>query len=250
MESLDETSKKLSSKTGFLQHVFHFEEDSKADILNIIQYSILAIIPVVILNKLSQKYVPEADEEKGSFELLAEIIIQIMVLFLGILLIHRIITYVPTYSGAKYPDFSVITIVLAVLVITMSLQTKLGEKVSILVDRLGELWNGSSSSSEKDEKRQKKKTNSSGNVRVSQPISGQTAAPPVLMTPNAAISQSLYTDSTPIHQLPMSQQTSQQTSSQYTENFDNFNNNQASLEPMAANESGGGAFGSAFGGGF
>jgi hypothetical protein len=209
----------------------------------------LAIVPVVILNKLSQKYVPEADEEKGSFELLAEIIIQVIVLFLGILLIHRIITYVPTYSGVKYPDFSVITIVLAVLVITLSLQTKLGEKVSILVDRVSELWNGTSSEKEeKGQKGQKKKT-SSGNVRVSQPIAGQ-APPPVLMTPNAAISQSLYTDSTPIHQLPTSQMTSQVTSN-YTENFDNFNNQPSAYaqEPMAANE-GGGAFGSAFGGGF
>jgi hypothetical protein len=219
MESLDETSKKISSKTGFLQHVFHFEEDSKADILNIIQYSILAIIPVVILNKLSQKYVPEADEEKGSFEILAEIIIQVFIIFLGILLIHRIITYIPTYSGIKYPDFSVITIILAVLLITMSLQTKLGEKVSILTDRIGELWNGSSSDNDKKKKKSSSSSSSSGQVRISQPISGQQQMP-TLMTPNAAISQSLYTDSTPINQLPVQQQQQQSNAGpNYNESF-------------------------------
>ena len=101
MESFDETSKSASSKTGFIKHVFNFEDDSKAEMLNLIQYSLLAVVPIIILNKLSQKYVPEADEEKGSFEILAEVIIQILVIFLGLLLINRIITYVPTYIGVK-----------------------------------------------------------------------------------------------------------------------------------------------------
>jgi len=247
MESLDETSKKISTKIGFFKHVFNFEEDSKGEMINIIQYSLLSIIPVVILNKLSQKYVPEADEEKGSFEILAEIIIQVFIIFLGILLIHRIITYIPTYSGIKYPDFSVITIILAVLLITMSLQTKLGEKVSILTDRIGELWNGSSSDNDKKKKKSSSSSSSSssGQVRISQPISGQQQMP-TLMTPNAAISQSLYTDSTPINQLPVQQQQQQSNAGpNYNESFvGGF-----AEEPMAAN-AGGSAFGNAFGGGF
>jgi hypothetical protein len=123
MDSLSDSSS--SSKPGFFKHVFNFDDDSKSEILNIIQYSLIGIIPVVILNKAMQRYVPEADDEKGSVELLAEIIIQIIVMFLGILLTNRIITFIPTYSGTKYPEFSVTYIILAVLVITMSLQTKL-----------------------------------------------------------------------------------------------------------------------------
>ena len=41
--------------------------------LNIAQYTVVALIPIVILNKVMQKFVPEADDEKGSVELLAEI---------------------------------------------------------------------------------------------------------------------------------------------------------------------------------
>ena len=192
MDSLSDSSN--SSKPGFFKHVFNFDDESKSEILNIIQYSLIAILPVVILNKAMQRYVPEADDEKGSIELLAEIIIQIVVMFLGILLTNRIITFIPTYSGTKYPDFSVTYIILAVLVITLSLQTKLGEKVSILVDRVIDLWEG-----KKDNKKKKKGSSSSGNVKVTQPIS----QPP---SSAAAMTQSLYNDSTPINQLPSDQQ--------------------------------------------
>ena len=160
MDSSDES-------TSFFKHVFNFDDDSKSEVLNILQYSVIAIIPVVILNKTMQKYVPEADDKKSSLEVSAEIIIQIIVMFIGLLLIHRIITYIPTYSGTKYPDFHIIYIVLAILMITMSLQTKLGEKVSILVERVSELWNGKTDNKKKNGK------NGSGNVKVSQPISGQ-----------------------------------------------------------------------------
>lgn len=148
---------------SFFKHIFNFDDDSKSEILNILQYSLIAIIPVVILNKSMYTYVPEADDKKSSLEITAEVLIQIIVMFVGLLLIHRIITYIPTYSSTKYPDFHIIYIILAILMITMSLQTKLGEKVSILVDRVYELWNG----------KQEKKNGKKGNVKVSQPISGQ-----------------------------------------------------------------------------
>ena len=162
MESLDELSKTSNGKHGFFKHVFNFDEQSKAEMLNIVQYAVLALIPVVILNKIMQRYVPEADDEKGSIEISAEILAQVIAMFLVMLIIHRIITFVPTYSGEKYAEFNLTHIILAMLVIILSLQTKLGEKVSILVDRLIELWEGP-----KDTKKGKGK----GNVKVSQPIS-------------------------------------------------------------------------------
>ncbi len=154
---------------NFVKHVFNFDDESKSEILNILQYALTATIPVVLLNKTMSKYVPEVDENKGSLEVFAEIIIQISVMFTGLLLIHRMVTFVPTYSGVKYPDFNVVLIILAVLMITLSLQTRLGEKVSLLFDRVVELWDGSS----KDKKPKKK-----SNVRVSQTIAGQMSQQP------------------------------------------------------------------------
>lgn len=181
---------------NFFKHVFNFDDDSKGDMLNIIQYSTLAIIPVVILNKIMQKYVPEADEQKGSVEILAEILIQIIGMFIGLLLIHRMITYVPTYSGAKYPDFSIIFIILGVLMVVLGLQTKLGEKITLIVDRVNELWNGTS-----DNNKNKK---GNGNVKVSQPISQQNQ-----ITGQAVMNQALYSDGTSINSLPTADMSSQ-----------------------------------------
>jgi cytosine/uracil/thiamine/allantoin permease len=232
MESLDELSKINNGKPGFVKHVFNFDEDSKADMLNIVQYAVLALIPVVIFNKLMQKYIPEADEEKSSMEISAEILAQVISMFLVILLVHRLITFVPTYSGEKYKDFSVTNIVLAMLTIVLSLQTKLGEKVSILVDRVIELWEGP-----KDTKKGK---NGKGNVKVSQPISQN----------QAAINQSIGTTS--IAALPMSQPTQTQQLPDYNQMYQQDNTpligaaspGIESMEPMAANAMGGGAFGS------
>lgn len=128
MESLDEITKSVSKQTGFFNHVFNSNDDSKDEIMNIVQYAVLAIVPVIILNKATQKFIPEADDEKGSPEIAIEIILQTVSMFLGILLIHRMITYVPTHSGAKYSPLSVTSNILAALVIILSLQTKLGEK--------------------------------------------------------------------------------------------------------------------------
>ena len=246
MDSLEETSK-VSSKMTFFKYVFNFDEDSKHDMMNIVQYAVLAIIPVIVLNKTMQKYVPEADEEKGSVEILAEVIFQIVYMFLGLFFIHRIIAYIPRYSGTKYPEYHVIYNILPTLLVLLSLQTKLGEKVSILFDRVVELWEGKGD----DDKKKKDGKKGKGNVKVSQPISqGQ-----------SAISQSLYTgssnmgassDGTSISQLPT---VSTQQQPDYNSMYRNDSNPMVGAatpgfeQPMimAANEAlGGSAFGSNF----
>jgi hypothetical protein len=235
---------------SFFKHVFNFDDDSKSEILNILQYSLIAIIPTVILNKTMQKYVPESDDKKSSLEVTAEIIIQIIVMFIGLLIIHRIITFIPTYSAVKYPEFHIVYIILAVLMITMSLQTKLGEKVSILVDRINDLWNGKQDN--------KKKNGKNSAVKVSQPISGQ----PMM----ASQAMGGYTDGTSISSLPTydgTQGTQNTMQPQQLQNYDAMyrqdntplvgaatpgvavTESMTSLEPMAANSVlGGGSFGS------
>ena len=142
----------LVEKPGFVQHVFNFSEEGKAELLNIMQYSLLSIIPLVILNKCIQKFVPEADDSKGSAEILAELIFQVVAMFVGLVFVNRIITYIPTYSGTNYMDINVLGEVLAFLMILLSLQTKVGEKANILLERLTDLWNGTGSSGKKEQK--------------------------------------------------------------------------------------------------
>lgn len=239
MDTLDEITKSVKP-SGFVNHVFNFNDESKDEMMNIVQYAVLAILPVIILNKATQRLIPEADDEKGTPEIAIEVILQTVSMFLGILIIHRIITYIPTHSGVKYSPLSVTSNILAVLVIILSLQTKLGEKVSILVDRAVDAWEG-------DEKSKLKKRPS--NVKVSQPI-----------LQNQQISQSLGSSgsgSTPISQLPIAPQitkpqqeyvnTYHQSNTYGTQPQASYMNNQMMEqgEPMAANF-GGSSFGSTF----
>ena len=236
METLDEITKSVKP-SGFMNHVFNFNDESKEEMMNIVQYAVLAILPVIILNKATQRLIPEADDEKGTPEIAIEVVLQTVSMFLGILIIHRIITYIPTHSGVKYSPLSVTSNILAVLVIILSLQTKLGEKVSILVDRAVDAWEG-------DEKSKLKKR--PANVKVSQPI-----------LQNQQISQSLG-GSTPISQLPIAPQITKPQQQEYVNTYHQSNtygtqphasymNNQMmeQSEPMAANF-GGSSFGSTF----
>jgi hypothetical protein len=146
MDLLQETAD--ITKKSFLSHVFSMTEESNAEILNVIQYSSMGVIPIVVLNKLIQRFIPEADPEKSSLEILIEVFIQLTVMFCGIIVIHRMLNYMPTYSGFKYESLNLTNVVLAFLIIVLSIQTKLGIKVNILVDRLVELWNGPDSNRE------------------------------------------------------------------------------------------------------
>ena len=125
----------MEEQPTFFSHVFNFEQDSRNEMVNIAQYTIFSIVFITLLNRVIQDYMPEVDKDKGSIAIFVEITIQCIVLFLGILFIHRIITYIPSVSGTKYADQNIITIILPTLILLLSI-SPLGQKVGILVDRL------------------------------------------------------------------------------------------------------------------
>jgi len=159
MEVLQESSN--SAKHSFISHVFSTTDEDKGELLNVVQYSLMGVLPVVVLNKLIQRFVPEADPDKSSVELLVEIMVQLIVIFGSLIFIHRMITFVPTYSGFKYEHLVLTNVVLAFLVIVLSIQSKIGLKTNILFDRVNEMWNGPSEDG-RDEKK--------NGVRVRQPL--------------------------------------------------------------------------------
>ena len=149
MDILQETKDSYSNKKTFFNHVFSTTEEGQGELLNVGQYAIMGVVPVILLNKFIQRFIPEADGEKSSLEITFEIFMQLIIMFCGIVIIHRIITYAPTYSGFKYDNLSLTNVILAFLIIVLSIQTKMGIKVNILVDRVYELWNGPSSNQDK-----------------------------------------------------------------------------------------------------
>jgi hypothetical protein len=225
MDNLIESSRETTKRT-FFNHVFSTTEEGKAEVLNVVQYVILAIIPIVILNKTVQRFIPEADPEKSSLEISVEVLLQLILIVIGMVLIHRIITYAPTYSGFKYEHLSLTSALLTFLIIVLSIQTKLGIKVNIIVDRLYELWNGPSYDGP-----------SKQGVRVKQP------------TARHAPSQADYVDNTPQNDMfPPSPVSSVKQNETYDHMMRGMPNDSMMMQtgPMPANSIIGGSFGSSF----
>ena len=236
MDKVNESIKEQKDDLNFFSFVFNFDDENKANMQNLLQYVFLAVIPVIIVLKLVKHYVPEEDDSKGNVEILVEIIIQLLVIFIAIWFINKIIRFIPTYSGLCYHKFNETNFVIPILIILVTLQTKLGSKINILVERISELWDGG------DKKPQAK--NANGNVRVSQPIVGGGGG--------HQGSQADYLDNTLIR--PPSQMVSMPNTTMISD-LPQMNQQQQMdmqnqfIDPtplMAANEALGGAFGSAF----
>jgi hypothetical protein len=178
MDSVNDIPTDAKGVSGFFKYVFDFDETNKALIFNMLQYAVIAIIPTVLVLKAIGFIIPEEDDEKGSFEILAEVVGQLSLLILSMWFINKMVRYIPTYSGVAYHAFNETNFLIPFLVIMLTMQTRLGEKIRILSDRVMELWEGRS-----DAKNAGAKTG--GNVKVSQPIAGNqqnagAAAPPLV----------------------------------------------------------------------
>ena len=150
---------------SFINYLLTLDEENKVDLLNIIQYTVLAIIPIILILKAVKHFVPEEDDSKGNLEIILESVGQILFMIMALWLTDRVIRYFTTYSGKEYQSFNSINFILPFLLILSTMQTKLGAKLNILIERTMDLWNGNKETKEniKQEK----------NVKVSQPIAGQ-----------------------------------------------------------------------------
>ena len=114
-----------------------FEDDNvKPSIINIIQYAATGIVPLLILNRTMQHLFPEVDDIKNNLELSVEILCQLTLLFVGIFFIDKFIRYFKAYSGDKYEDVSVLSMILPLMIILISVPSKLGEKLKIITGRI------------------------------------------------------------------------------------------------------------------
>jgi len=147
-----------TSGNAIVKHIFKFDDETKSNLMNLAQYTVLAIIPVAILQNISEKVFPEYDASKGTMELLAEILGQSLMTLLGLFFIHRIITAVPTFSGTAMGDV---------------FDGKVEKKFKAVSERMMDLWDGKSEDdSDKKKQGKQQQQHSGGNrVSVSQPIS-------------------------------------------------------------------------------
>ena len=230
------------SPSGFFHFVFNFDSDNKAVLLNMLQYLIIALIPVILLLKLVKEYIPEDNDKKDNLELLFEIILQLGILFISIFFIDKITRYFPTYSRVPYSKFNEVSFIIPTLILIITMQTKLGAKINILYNRVFELWNG---------KRAHVGVSNHANAKISQTIN----------TPGIhQVSRADTLDNTLM--APRANQMPAQNNISMIDSLPNMMNSggggvnyqgqamqnafMESMEPMAANGALGGAFGSSF----
>lgn len=241
---MSETISNKPSDLGFFQYVFNFDDENRGAIMNMVQYTILSIIPVMLILKLTKHLIPEEDDSKGSLEIVLESATQIILIMLTIWFTNKIINFIPTYSGEKYPAFNEISFIIPFMIILATMQTKLGAKFNILMERTINIYKG-------DDKRAQQQqpintANGGGLVRVTQPLT----------MPQHQPSQSDYLDRNQL--LPNNPQLTAMPPQQAPD-FNQMYQNQATAMPgaampqgmgmmdqgpMAANEVVGGGFGS------
>lgn len=153
-----------STKPNFVNHVFNFDNDTKNELLNTLQYLVLAIIPLTFFNNLIESVIPENDESKSSFELLSEVLGHLSLLMVFLFLTNRLVTYLPSYSGRTYDNLNLINLVIGSLLFTKKSKAKL----DTLFERIQEMWSGENDKKKLARAKAAKKAASS--VRVSQPI--------------------------------------------------------------------------------
>ena len=222
-----------SKKRSFFNYVFSLSSSDKAELYNILQYSVFAVPLIILLNKVIHSFMPKEDENKGLLEILLEIFAEIVLLYLGIFFIDRIISYFSTISKTNYKKINLLTTVVPFLLTLLSLQTQIGLKGSHVYHKLFDVIDGKVNLKDKSV------------VKVSQPLSknhtannlarmnpnienNRAAMPNVNVTMPTQPTQSMNVSSGGVSGQPMVQQP------------------QMESPLLAANEALGGSFGSAF----
>ena len=163
-----ETSENVEdTKKGFFRYVFNFDDTNKAQLMNFYQYMFIAV-PLVLLSLKSLNYFsPDVDDDKGTLEILFEIIISLNWIILTIWFINKIIRYIPTKSGMQYPIFNEPNFIIAFLIVLFTMNTKIGNKINILIERLLDLYNGKTNLKDSNNNKNSK----TSDIKTTQPIS-------------------------------------------------------------------------------
>jgi|TARA_B100001142_G_C14317959_1_gene649202 hypothetical protein len=250
MEKVENTVNELTNK-NFIKHVFNFDKETQMCLLNIVQYLVLALIPISIYNRFVNNVIPEPNETKGSLEILAEVLAHLAAILVGIFFVHRVVTYLPTYSGKDYGNLNMFSIILLLLVIVYDIQGKVGMKMNFLLNRLSELWNGKQLIEGNTNKKPNVQVQSNA-LRIPDPARHAPSRADYVntheqMNPGANKMQNAVRNSLGTPQEPSAtSQGNYQQSPGYNGLVDAKEPGQEMFEPMAANAALGGGFGSSW----
>jgi hypothetical protein len=126
----------MELNTGFVEYITTISSNEKAQMLNMLQYGGLAILPLLIILKFMKMYVPEEDPLKGTPELVLEILLQLGFILIAFFFIHKLICYLPTYSKVEYGNMNLLCLIMPVFFLMFAMDTNVGAKLNVVFDRL------------------------------------------------------------------------------------------------------------------
>ena len=145
---------------SFVDYMTSFSATEKAQLMNLVQYCGIAVVPLLAVLKLMKMYMPVNNPLKPTSELVFEVLIQLIVILVAFFFIHKLVLYFPTYSQVNYENFSLLSGMLPLLFLMFTLDTKISEKLNVLFDRLlgmlGLIKEPYEDNEEKEEKRKER----------------------------------------------------------------------------------------------
>ena len=120
---------------GFFTYVFKLSRFKQEDLMNIVQYTILSITPVLLFVYFTKKYFPLVNESDSSLYIFLITFFELVFMMLGIFFIDRIINYIPTYSGKYYEPINLTTIVIIFVLFMLIINAGFRERTNVLLER-------------------------------------------------------------------------------------------------------------------
>ena len=124
---------------GLLKHVFNFDKKTKNILLNTIQYLVILLIPLKLTDKLlDYLFENQVYSNRNTFVILAECLVEIIIMVIIIFIIHRFIIYIPTYSGTAISNINLIHIAIMVAFSKLHNNERFKTKIDYIVNKLND----------------------------------------------------------------------------------------------------------------
>lgn len=137
---MDDDSIKPITNQGFFTYVFKLSRFKQEDLMNIVQYTLLSIVPVILFVYFTKKYFPSLEENDSSLYIFTITVIELIFMIIGIFFIDRIINYIPTYSGKYYETINLTTIVIIFVLFMLITETGFKKRTLIMLERFDKFF--------------------------------------------------------------------------------------------------------------
>jgi hypothetical protein len=103
--------------------------------MNIVQYTLLSIAPVILFVYFTKKYFPTVHQDDSSLYMFTVTVFHLLFMMVGIFFIDRIVNYIPTYSGKYYETINLTTVVLIFVLFMLLEESGFKDRTTIMLER-------------------------------------------------------------------------------------------------------------------